>query len=71
MKVKALNDNNYEALENFIEYEKYLGNSYFTQFVFEYLERGKGLLTNFTQGNESGMSFYAKGLSVEQSLKKL
>ena len=30
MKVKALNDNNYSALENFIEYEKYLGNSYFT-----------------------------------------
>ena len=71
MKVKALNDNNYSALENFIEYEKYLGNSYFTQFIFEYLERGKGLLTNFIQGTEPALNVYSKGLSVEQSQVKL
>jgi pyruvate carboxylase len=47
MKVKAINDNNYQTLENFIEYEKYLGNSYFTQFITEYLERGRALLNNF------------------------
>ena len=71
MKVKALNDNNFSALENFIEYEKYLGNSYFTQFIFEYLERGKGLLTNFIQGTEPALNVYSNGLSVEQSLVKL
>ena len=30
MKVKALNDKNYQQLENFIDYENYLGNSYYT-----------------------------------------
>ena len=29
LKGKALKENNFEAYENFIEYEEYVGNSYF------------------------------------------
>ena len=41
MKEQALDDFNFDQLENFIEYENYLGNSYFTTFVNEFVERTK------------------------------
>ena len=44
MKLKALQDDNYSQLDNFIEYENYIGNSYFTQFLFEFVEKVKNQL---------------------------
>lgn len=43
MKSQALDDFNYDQLENFIEYEDFLGRSYFTIFVNEFVERAKTL----------------------------
>lgn len=38
-KLKALHDDNYSQIENFIEYESFIANSYFTQLMhfFQYL----------------------------------
>jgi hypothetical protein len=73
MKVKALQDKNFQQLENFIAYEKYLSDSYFTQFIFEYLERGKSMLNNFIlpQGSEPVLDIYTKGLSFKMAQEKL
>lgn len=49
-KRKAVEDANYETLNNFIDYEAYLGKSYFTRFVFGYFRRVKTLLASL--GNE-------------------
>ena len=43
MKEQALDDKNFDQHENFIEYEDFLGNSYFTIFVNEFVERTKQL----------------------------
>ena len=45
MKNQALEDFNYDQLENFIEYEDFLGKSYFTIFVNEFMERAKSQTT--------------------------
>ena len=73
MKVEALQHDNYSQLENFIEYEQYLGNSYFDQFQLEYLEKGKSLLTNFLKPEvqSNTLEFYSQGLSHEDSYQKL
>lgn len=43
MKTSALDEFNYDQLENFLEYEEFLGNSYYTTFVNEFVERVRSL----------------------------
>lgn len=43
-KRKAVEDVNYEAVNNFIDYEAYLSKSYFTRFIFGYYRRAKALI---------------------------
>ena len=47
IKVKALIDKNYAQLENFLEYEEFLGNSYFMQYCHEYREMNRTMLSTF------------------------
>ena len=58
--MKALNENNYDQIENFIEYEQFIANSYFyqlmrfTQYLLDFSEAGtpefgKGFFTNMTE----------------------
>ena len=41
MKTGALVDKNFDQLENFLEFEEFIGNSYYTVFVTEFVERAK------------------------------
>jgi hypothetical protein len=36
-KIQALRDFNYDQLENFLEYEQYLGQSYYSTLVIEFI----------------------------------
>ena len=56
-KAKALTDNNYDQIENFIEYEDFIANSYFNQ-----ISRFVSFLIDFveqTGGIEASKSFFA------------
>ena len=69
MKEQALEDFNFDQLENFIEYEDFLGNSYFTTFVNEFVERTKSFTSTLQnqQAFESAGDFYSSGRTFEQA----
>jgi len=48
MKIQALRDKNFDQLENFLEFEEYIGKSYYTVFVTEFVERAKAAITTLT-----------------------
>tara|TARA_B110000285_G_C14921056_1_gene512619 strand:+ start:128 stop:283 length:156 start_codon:yes stop_codon:yes gene_type:complete len=43
-----LKDKNYDQLENFLEFEDFIGKSYYTVFVTEFVERAKAGITTLT-----------------------
>ena len=56
-KAKALTDNNYDQIENFIEYEDFIANSYFNQ-----ISRFTSYLIDFIEsqnGAEHSKNFFA------------
>ena len=56
-KAKALTDNNYDQIENFIEYEDFIANSYFNQ-----ISRFISYLIDFIEsqnGAENSKNFFA------------
>ena len=56
-KVKAFTDNNYDQIENFIEYEDFIANSYFNQ-----ISRFTSYLIDFIEsqnGGEHSKNFFA------------
>lgn len=73
MKIEAVQKDNYSQLDNFIEYEQYLGNSYFGQFQLEYLEKGKNLLSNFLKPEvqPNTLEFFSQSYSHEDCQIKL
>ena len=68
IKIKALIDKNYAQLENFLEYEEFLGNSYFMQYCLEYREICRTMLSAFVQQGDSKpmIEFVQKLMSHEQ-----
>lgn len=56
MKVKALDFKNFSQLENFIEYEDHIANSYFTTFSIEFIRKIKQII-------EKGISPYKEFFS--------
>lgn len=40
----GLADNNFDSVENFIEYEKFLGGSYFVSVIVEFVERSRHMV---------------------------
>lgn len=44
-KIQALTDFNYDQLENFIEYERHLGESYYTALVVDIVDNVKTAVT--------------------------
>lgn len=67
MKVLALQDRNFDQLENFLEFEDFIGHSYYTRFASEYIERAKAAVTTLTnqQVFETASEFYGGGRSFE------
>jgi hypothetical protein len=67
MKVMALANNNYSQVENFLDYEDFLGNSYFTQFNLEYIDKGKNLLSSFLKPEvqSNALEIFSCGLTAE------
>lgn len=66
-KLKALQDNNYDQIENFIEYESFIANSYlnqifrFYQYLVDFIEQG-------SIGSDYAMTFFA---NMTQQLAKV
>lgn len=48
MKLQALADNNFDQLENFLEFEDFIGKSYYTVFIAEFVERAKSAISTLT-----------------------
>ena len=66
MKIGALTDKNFDQLENFLEFEEFIGNSYYTVFVTEFVERAKTAISTLTsQQFETASEFYTAGRSFE------
>lgn len=67
MKIQALRDKNFDQLENFLEFEEYIGKSYYTVFVTEFVERAKAAITTLTtqQVFQTASEFYGAGRTFE------
>jgi hypothetical protein len=63
-----LADQNYDQLENFLEFEEFIGNSYYTVFVTEYVEKAKAAINTLTsQQFETASEFYAAGRTFAEN----
>lgn len=72
-KLGALNDFNFDQLENFIDYEDYLHHSYYGAFVLEYLDKTRALLVGILNQQQmaTNQDYFGNGRTVAEAEERL